>query len=147
MLIIFNNMTVINEDTKQKIIDEYNLWVHKQYGDKTLSDRQEKGQFFTPPELTIKMIGKLKIDDWVLDPCAGSGNLLAAAIIAGADPNKILYNELDPEIFEIGKERLKGLGVPDSNFYNFDVLESKLWDDLEKRGIAKKQKFKFGLSL
>ena len=132
----------LSEEIKQKIKEEYNQWFDKQYANKTLEERQKLGAFFTPPELTIKMLEKFSnISEPLIDPCAGSGNLLAAAIIAGADPKKIYYNEYDPEIFEIGKKRLMGLGVPEKNFICSDALSEVFWDFLRNEGVIKKPKF------
>ena len=96
--------------------NEFNQWKDKMYADKTLAERQDFGQFFTPPELTIKMLEKFtSLDDDILDPCCGSGNLLAAAIMAGADPKRVYGIELDAEIHKIAVERLGKLGVPEKN--------------------------------
>ena len=55
--------------------------------------------------------------EMMLDKFSKKRNLLAAAIIAGADPKKVYYNEYSHEIFEIGKKRLMGLGVPEKTLY------------------------------
>lgn len=89
----------------------------------TLQERKKKGQFFTPPELTIKMIEKFdNLDGTFFDPCAGSGNLLVGLIMAGVAPENIYYNELDENEFNAGKKRLMALGVPEDHFTNFDAL-------------------------
>ena len=134
-------MTLTNEQI-ENIKIEFNQWFDKQYANKTLEERQKLGAFFTPPELTIKMLEKFSnISEPLVDPCAGSGNLLAAAIIAGADPKKVYYNEYDHEIFEIGKKRLMGLGVPEKNFICSDALSEVFWDFLRNEGVIKKPKF------
>lgn len=128
-------MLLTNEQI-ENIKSEFNQWKDKQYADKTLEERQELGQFFTPPELTIKMLEKFSsLDDFIIDPCAGSGNLLAAAIIAGTDPQKVYYNECDPDIFEVGKKRLVGLGVPEKNFVCSDALGNEFWNFLRKENV------------
>lgn len=125
---------ILTEEIKNKIHEEYNQWVEKSYCGLDLKARQKSGMFFTPPNLTIRMIEKLKsLDDCIVDPCSGSGNLLAAAIIAGADPKKIFANELNPLIYNLCKERLGSLGVPAENIYNMDVLDDELWIELQKR--------------
>ena len=57
-------------EIKNKIKEEYNEWFNSQYGDKTLEERRELGAFFTPPELTIKMIEKFNTieNKTILDP-------------------------------------------------------------------------------
>lgn len=86
----------ISDEIKQRIQEEYDQWVDIQYGTKTKEERQKLGQFFTPPELTIQMLEKFEdLTGNILDPTVGCGGLLAAAIIAGADPNKCFGIELD----------------------------------------------------
>lgn len=135
---------MITENVKQAIEKEYNEWFEKQYGDNTKEDRQKAGQFFTPPELTCKMLEKImpfNNDDDIVDPTAGSGNLLAAAILAGANPKKVYYNELDPKIFEIGKTRLMKMGVPEENFYCSDILKEDFWNFLRSKNVIKQKSF------
>lgn len=115
-------MTLTNEQI-ENIKSEYNQWKDKMYANKTLSERQDFGQFFTPPELTIKMLEKFEdLKGSVLDPTCGAGNLLAAAIMAGADPKEVYGIELDPEILEIAKSRLEPLGVPKINLHQGNAL-------------------------
>lgn len=110
---------------------EYSLWKNKMYANHDLSHRKAFGQFFTPPELSVKMLEKFKDSDGtILDPCCGAGNLLAAAIKVGFDPTKVYGIEIDPVILQIAHDRLCPLGVPfdnirlgdalDPNSYNFD---------------------------
>lgn len=119
----------LTKEIKQQIKDEFNSWVELQYAGKSLEERQEFGQFFTPPELTIKMIEKFKdLDGTILDPCAGCGGLLAACIMAGADPNNIYANEYDPAILEVCKQRLIPLGVPEWHIHLGDALDSRCYE-------------------
>ena len=116
-------MTLTNEQV-ENIKSEFNQWKDKMYADKTLAERQDFGQFFTPPELTIKMIEKFQdLNDDVLDPCCGAGGLLAATIVAGADPKRIYGIELDPEIHKIAVKRLAALGVPEKNILLGNALD------------------------
>ena len=111
------------EDVKQKIVDEFEQWKQRTYGDLTKEQRKELGAFHTPPLFTIKMIEKFKdLNGTILDPTAGSGNLLVGCIIAGADPKKIYANELDPSIYAVLVERLTSLGVPKENITMMDAL-------------------------
>lgn len=92
----------------------------------TLQERKKKGQFFTPPELIIKMIEKFDdLDGTFFDPCGGSGNLLVGLIMSGVAPENIYYNELDENEFNAGKKRLMDLGVPEDHFANFDALSKE----------------------
>lgn len=152
----------LSEETKRKIEEEYESFLREcnekfsngLYGDNSDEERQEKGQFYTPPALTIRMIEKFDdLDDDILDPTAGSGALLAACIIAGADPKRVYANELDESICSnVLKPHLMKLGVPEENIHVGDALNElclKLWSkDYEyKNGkvyIAGKLPSKFG---
>lgn len=117
----------LTQEIKNKIIQEYTFWEDKQYQNKTKKERDELGQFFTPPNITIKMLEKIPLngksiyDMTILDPTVGAGGLLAAAIIAGADPKKCYGNEYDADILTGCKERLIPLGVPDINLHQGDA--------------------------
>lgn len=107
--------------------------------DKTL------GAFFTPPELTIKMLEKFKdLKGSVLDPTCGAGNLLAAAIMAGADPKEVYGIELDTEILEIARNRLQLLEVPKINLHQGNALYKECYefsDDYDyEKAVAKAEK-------
>ena len=114
----------LSQEIKDKIIEEYKQWENVQYGDLTLEERKELGAFFTPPDLTIKMIEKFdNLDGTILDPCAGCGGLLAACIIAGANPENIYANEYDATIVELCKSRLVPMGVPEWHIHQGDALD------------------------
>lgn len=119
---------VLSDNQKEAIINEYNKWKDKMYADKTLAERQDFGQFFTPPSLTIRMLEKFEnLDDDILDPCCGAGGLLAATIMAGADPKRCYGIELDPDICKIAVERLGKLGAPEKNIICGNALDSKTY--------------------
>lgn len=113
----------LTQEQKDAIEKEYSQWKDHLYADKTLQERQDFGQFFTPPELSIRMIEKFSdLNGTILDPTAGAGNLLAACICAGADPLLIYGNELDPDILNICRKRLSALGVPQVNLHQGNAL-------------------------
>jgi hypothetical protein len=119
----------ISDQIKQKIQQEYIQWVNIQYGTKTKEDRQKLGQFFTPPELSIQMLEKYNdLNGNILDPTAGCGGLLAAAVIAGANPRKCFGIEFDPETVVLCRERLAKLGVPRMNIHVGDALLDDSYD-------------------
>ena len=64
----------------------------------------------------------------VLDPCLGAGGLIAAAVIAGADPSKCYGIELDQSILEVAKKRLAKLGVPEKNLIQGNALDPKSYE-------------------
>lgn len=121
---------IISEEAKQKIKDEYNSFKDIQYAGKTLEERRELDAFFTPPELTIKMIEKFESieNKTILDPTCGTGNLLAACIIAGANPEMIYGNEFDPSFVKLCQERLGKLGVPSYHIHQGDALKKECLD-------------------
>ena len=120
----------LTDNQKEQIINEHNEWFNQQYGDKTLEERKELDAFFTPPELSIMMIEQFDSieNKTILDPTCGSGNLLAACIIAGADPKLIYGNEYDEEILNICKARLSKLGVPEANLHKGDATVESSYD-------------------
>ena len=97
----------LSKETKQLIRKEYEEFKELMYANKSLEERQELDQFFTPPEISIKLIEELSdLSGNVLDPTSGSGNLLAAALIAGADSDKVFGNEYDATMVKLCRERL-----------------------------------------
>ena len=104
---------LINNELKQKIYDEYNHFKDEMYAGKSLDERKQLDQFFTPPEITIAMIEKFTDESienkTILDPTSGSGNLLAACLIAGADADKVFGNDYDGDMVIICRKRLKEL--------------------------------------
>ena len=120
----------LSDDIKSKIQAEYDSWRDKLWAGKTKEERSKLGQFATPPQLTIKMLEKFdSLDGNVLDPCLGAGNLIAAAIIAGADPSKCYGIELDPVVHKVAQLRLSKLGVPPCNIVQGDALDPKSYEE------------------
>lgn len=129
----------LTDEQKKTIEKEYNEWKDKMYANKSLEERQDLGAFFTPPELTVKMIEKFdSLDDDILDPTCGAGGLLAATIMAGADPKRCYGVELDAEVHKIAVERLGKLGVPEKNIICGDALDNKTYRLLSFIGKNKK---------
>lgn len=114
----------LTDEQINAIKEEYAQWKDKMYADNSLSRRKDFGQFFTPPELSIKMLEKFdNTEGTIIDPCCGAGNLLAAAIKAGFDPAKVYGIEIDEEILQIAKQRLALIGVPDKNIHLGNALD------------------------
>lgn len=101
-----------------------------QYSGKDKVERQKFGQFFTPPPLTIKMLEKFESikNKSILDPSLGAGGLIAAAIIAGANPKMCYGIEIDPDILEVAKKRLCPMGVPEKNLKLGDALDPSSYE-------------------
>ena len=119
-----------NEEIINKIKEEYENY--KNIVTQTLSDeeRDELGAFYTPPELSVKMLKKfgplgVMIDDDWLDPTVGAGGLLAAAIISGmANPKHCYGIELNEKMAEVCRNRLEKLGVPRTNIITGSALDN-----------------------
>ena len=122
----------LTKKQKNAIESEFKQWTETQYAGKDKKERQKLGQFFTQPVLTIKMIEKFDSikDKDILDPTAGAGGLLAACILAGADPKRCYGIELDPEVLEIARKRLGNLGVPSSNLILGNALDPESYEKL-----------------
>ena len=102
----------LSKEVKALIRKEYEEFKESMYAKKSLEERQELDQFFTPPEISIKLIEELSdLSGNVLDPTSGSGNLLVAAIIAGADLDKVLGNDYDAAMVKLCRERIRT--IPD----------------------------------
>ena len=124
---------IIDEKAKKQILEEYNIFKNSQYANKSLEERKELDQYFTPPAAAIKMIECFNCDSLenkiILDPCCGSGNLLAACILAGANPENVYGNELDKTMLELCRRRLADLckkyglkNIPNKNLHQGDAL-------------------------
>ena len=102
----------LSEEVKNKIIEILDSQEFKSnlYEGLTEEKRKELGQFYTPGRLCIQMIEKFDCDSLsnknILDPTCGSGNLLIACLIAGADSDKLFGNEYDSVAVDLCRKRL-----------------------------------------
>ena len=107
----------LSEEVKNKIIEildsdyfKNSLYVDANGNELNKTKRDELGQFYTPGKICIKMIEKFKWDTLsgknILDPTVGSGNLLIACLIAGADSDKVFGNEYDADIIPTCRNRI-----------------------------------------
>ena len=100
------------EEVKNKIIEILHGQEFKSslYAGLSEEKRKELGQFYTPGKLCIQMIEKFDCDSLsnknILDPTRGSGNLLIACLIAGADSDKLFGNEYDSVAVDLCRKRL-----------------------------------------
>lgn len=120
----------LSDDIKARIQAEYDAWFESQYAGKNKAERQKLAQFFTPPALSIRMLEKFETveNKDILDPALGAGGLIAAAVIAGADPSRCYGIELDPTVLEVAKRRLARLGVSPQNLRQGDALDPKSYE-------------------
>lgn len=128
----------LSEKNKHDIDTEFNNWVEQQYAKRTFGDRQKISQFFTPPEITFTLLEKFESveDKDILDPASGCGGLLAACVIAGADPKRVYGVEIDPDIVKISKARLAALGVPPENIQLANALSPSSYDFSEENQVT-----------
>lgn len=102
----------LSEEVKNKIIEILDSQEFKSnlYEGLSKEKRKELGQFYTPGKLCIQMIEKFDCDSLanknILDPTCGSGNLLIACLIAGADSDKLFGNEYDSVAVDLCRKRL-----------------------------------------
>ena len=102
----------LSEEIKNKIIEILDSKEFKSnlYENLEENKRKELGQFYTPGKLYIQMIEKFDCDSLsdknILDPTCGSGNLLIACLIAGADSDKLFGNEYDSIAVDLCRKRL-----------------------------------------
>ena len=103
---------ILSEEIKQQIISilESPEFTVNLYEGLDFKKREELGQFYTPAKVCIQMIEKFSFDTLegktFLDPCVGSGNLLIACLIAGADSDKVFGNEYDVTAVELCRKRV-----------------------------------------
>lgn len=116
----------------------YYQYKNNLYAGNSMEKRSQLGQFYTPPQLSSKMLEKYDCDlkefkdKTILDPTAGSGLLLLDALIAGSEPDKVFGIELDEEVLNLAHERLcnekNPVKVPDLD-YSGDVVTVKPYKD------------------
>jgi predicted RNA methylase len=103
---------VLTEEVKAKIVEILDSveFVSDLYEGLDKKKREELGQVYTPAKVCIQMLESFSCDTFtdktILDPACGSGNLLIACLIAGADSDKLYGNELDPIAVKLCKKRV-----------------------------------------
>lgn len=132
----------LSDEAKQKIEEEYETFKEHQYANNTKEQRDDLGQFFTPPSIIFQMLEAVSWDEFgdktILDPTCGAGGLLVACIFAGANPKCVYGNELDENILKVCKERLLPLGVPEENLHCGNALNE---DCIKLGGFVKTYKW------
>lgn len=114
----------LTEDLKTKIKNEYIAWKESLLKSESSTNNNSK-QIDDYPEIVFKALETFDLNKHkkVFDTCLGEGNLIAAKIIAGADPKKCYGIEIDPEIIKLAKQRLSKLGVPEENIRLGNLLD------------------------
>lgn len=147
----------LTETTKNKILeildsDEFrkNLYVDSNGNELDKETRDKLGQFYTPGKICIQMIEKFSCESLagknILDPTCGSGNLLIACLIAGADLDKLYGNEYDSKVIPTCRKRIlrvaEILGLDTSIFNSWQIHRGDATDTfcLKEFGSDYKQK-------
>lgn len=97
---------------------------------------EDRGQWFTPPDLAWRMwrwAGDTAAFTSILEPSAGSGNLVFAAVSGSADVTVDAF-ELDPYYVDRLGERFSG--TPRVNVEQRDYLDSHHWGSRYDLGLA-----------
>jgi SAM-dependent methyltransferase len=122
---------ILSAEIKNKITKEFEEFKAQMYAGKSIEERSKLGQFFTPPDISIKMIERFNCDSLagqtILDPACGSGNLLAACLIAGADPDKVFGNDYDQVMVTECRNRLQRINhrVKDWQIHRGDATDPR----------------------
>ena len=126
----------LSQETKNRISeildsDEFmnSLYVDANGNELDKETRDQLGQFYTPGKICIQMIEKYDCDSLsgknILDPTCGSGNLLIACLIAGADLDKLYGNEYDARVIPTCRKRIlraaEILGLDISKFNSWQI--------------------------
>ena len=102
----------LTEEVRNKIIEILDSQEFKSdlYEGLSEKQREELGQVYTPASVCIQMLESFScaslVGQTILDPACGSGNLLIACLIAGADTDKIYGNEIDSVAVRLCRKRV-----------------------------------------
>lgn len=110
--------------------------------------REALGQVYTPADICIDMLERLECDSLkgqtILDPCCGSGNLLIAALIAGADIDKLFGNDYDKAAVITCRKRLR-LAIDTLNTkYSYNLKDIQDWQIHQGNALQARCLIEFG---
>lgn len=132
----------LTEEVKERIISilDSDEFMSDLYEGLSAAQRKKLGMVYTPAKVCIQLIELFECDTLagrnILDPACGSGNLLIACLIAGADSDKIYGNEFDPTAVALCRRRVnracKLLGkslIKDWQIHEGDATEARCLSD------------------
>lgn len=103
---------ILTEEVKERIIEilDSKEFISDLYYGLSEAKRKQLGQVYTPSRVCIQMIESFNCDTLagknILDPTCGSGNLLIACLIAGADVDKLYGNDYDSDVVALCVKRI-----------------------------------------
>lgn len=68
---------------------------------RSVADKSQSGAYFTPSRITKEII--IPSDEYVIDPCSGTGSLILNIVRKNHDPQKILLRDIDLTALRIAK--------------------------------------------
>jgi predicted RNA methylase len=132
----------LTEEVKERItsILDSEEFMSDLYEGLSAEQRKKLGMVYTPAKVCIQLIEMFECDTLagrnILDPACGSGNLLIACLIAGADSDKIYGNEFDPVAVTLCRKRVNRacrlLGksyIKDWQIHEGDATEARCLSD------------------
>ena len=102
----------LSEEVKNKITEILGSqeFMSNLYEGLSEAQRKKLGMVYTPASICIQMIESFDCESLanktILDPACGSGNLLIACLIAGADTDKLYGNEYDKVAVDLCRKRI-----------------------------------------
>lgn len=142
----------LTEEVKERItsILDSEEFMSDLYEGLSAEQRKKLGMVYTPAKVCIQLIEKFECDTLarknILDPACGSGNLLIACLIAGADSDKLYGNEYDPTAVALCRRRVnkacKLLGKPyikDWQIHEGDATQARCLSDFSSSYSFKQQ--------
>lgn len=141
----------LSEETKNRISeildsDEFmnSLYVDANGNELDKETRDQLGQFYTPGKICIQMIEKYDCDSLsgknILDPTCGSGNLLIACLIAGADLDKLYGNEYDARVIPTCRKRI----LRAAEILSLDISKFNSWQIHQGNALQARCLIEFG---
>jgi predicted RNA methylase len=119
--------------TKEKYLTEYAISVHL-----TVNERKQKGSFWTPPDLALRMAKEANYTGGtVLDPAVGGGALLAAMLDTYPDLQEedVFGVDIDPKAIELCKKLFPYGNFKVGDSLKDDIGSASFWGINEEKNL------------